>query len=56
MSAADRIIGHVAGAVFAAVVRPPPHRYRRGRVHQQPLWSRARALAWRMATMPAAMT
>jgi hypothetical protein len=51
-----RVVVLVQPAVFAAVGRPATHQFSRGLVHQEAEVSWARALAWRIATMSAAMT
>lgn len=52
----ERVIVLMELAVFAALPRALPDQFSRGSVHHEEARSRARALAWRMATMFAAMT
>ena len=52
----ERIIVLMELAVFAALLRALPDQISRRCVHHEEARSRARALAWRMATMFAAMT
>lgn len=50
------IIVLVEPAVFAALLRSPSNQFPRRRIHHESVWSRVRALAWRMATTFAART
>jgi hypothetical protein len=52
----QRVVSLVEAAVFTAVVRSPPDVFLGSCIHHEPFSSRARALAWRMATMPLAIT
>jgi len=56
MKREERIVVLVKAAVFATTACPPPYQFARESIHYDLALRRARALAWRIATILAAMT